>query len=946
MKKPSYQLTPQGLDKFLYALAKKGSKYFKGSQKDADSINFSALEKDVRTIGIRSRETCERIFVNGKKEDGQPIGVNENSLELMAKWLDVKLNIPNDYSCVEVFTGNLGESELLLSSISEVRTIQSENKDKNLTSAKQNRDRETYVLTQKGLEKIDDALESLNKSRDNTVHDWLTFHAVRKEIRLSGDTIKKILEKSVAVENTSLQALFNLLFKLLEEQKKEVQGIELNGGQCGIDWTLKKNPEAHKNVFTNDKSQTSFEEEVSQCIHNLPSRSYSKFFGRENEINKLLRCLSPEDNFALTVIDGIGGVGKTSLVLEAVYRSICQSKSTQKNDCKSLPKFDVIIFTSAKETELLNNITNRLESSRTLTSIIKKIAYVLKDTSILHGNYTEKINKIRAHFSKKRTLLIIDNFETVKDSSRVLSFLRELHSEIKVIITTREQIALDAPISLRNLPKSDGLKFIRHVASEKGLNLSKDEHSALYDATGGVPLAIVFALGRRSQMPKLSSVIADISNPDGEISHFCFRKSVDDLKQSLAYRLLMATAIFHSPPLPDAIYEVAGCSDLLTNIADREMRKLVLRSLVNLGKHGLQGRYELLSLTREYVLNELKTNKDFKREALDRWVKWYLDLAKECTKGERHEYQMHYDTIEEEWDNFLAVLRYCKDEKRYADIRDLWFYLNNYANIRGKWEDRLFWLELIIEESRLREEMGTAVKAMTRRARTLLLMASDNQLKEAEKILLKAWRLRDCDGVSFSCRDYILNHLAGLYIRLSDYEEAHRWLDIEQDQLNKAENLEPKDRISHQIYIDRERTDVLFHEKKFSKAKELGEKIIEHSKQVDKLRSRNYVRRLLAEIAIDERKFSDAEKLLVLGFTGADSLKDKRRMAYYYGSFAILERAREDFPKARDYAKMAEKEFHQLGMVRNCNRIKSFLSKLSNEEENSDSTNSSGIDRD
>src|SRR6266542_2046212 len=55
--------------------------------------------------------------------------------------------------------------------------------------------------------------------------------------------------------------------------------------------------------------------------HNLPQRSYTRFVGRQAELEQLRRLLMPHPrsrHFVIT-LDGIGGVGKSALALELAY---------------------------------------------------------------------------------------------------------------------------------------------------------------------------------------------------------------------------------------------------------------------------------------------------------------------------------------------------------------------------------------------------------------------------------------------------------------------------------------------------------------------------------------------------------------------------------------------------------------------------------------------------
>jgi LuxR family glucitol operon transcriptional activator len=247
----------------------------------------------------------------------------------------------------------------------------------------------------------------------------------------------------------------------------------------------------------------------------------------------------------------------------------------------------------------------------------------------------------------------------------------------------------------------------------------------------------------------------------------------------------------------------------------------------------------MLPLTREYALAELRKNQEFKKEALNRWLEWYKKFAKKHHEPEKkpERFVAGYNRLHEEWENLLAVLRWCKDEERYEDVKELWSYLNNYANLRGHWQDRRFWLGWIIKASTLRGEHKTTLGAKSRKGRTLLLMGKPDDLENAEKLLLEAWELRQYGD--FDDLDYLTNHLAGLYLRLEKPEEAHKWLNLEQEILNDT-NLPNGKRIGHQIYIDRERAEVLFEQGRYSQAKALCNQVIQESDKIKNQRHKNY----------------------------------------------------------------------------------------------------------
>ncbi len=656
--------------------------------------------------------------------------------------------------------------------------------------------------------------------------------------------------------------------------------------------------------------------------HNLPAPTYTAFIGRNEEMRRLLELLSPEHSAHMITVDGIGGVGKTALVVEAAYR--CLKASLEK--LLGIPTFDAIIFTSAKQQYLTpSGILLRQQAQRNLRDIFREIAITLDEPAITQSAPEDQFDRVRQSLARQRTLLIVDNMETVQDTENILAFLYDLPSHVKVVLTTREQI-VHVPIRLTNLSPEEGQELIRQQAEEKGIVFSDEDSKRLYERTGGVPLAIVYAIGQVCSGYPLESVLEGLASNTGDVAEFCFKESVQGMRGQPPHKLLMSLAIFADPPIRDAVAEVAGLT-ADPAAANKGLARLQQLSLVT----QKDGRYSMLSLTREYALAELAAYSDFEKEARERWVKWYLEFAQKYGRENRQERHTNYDRLENEWGNLLAVLDWCAEPERYQDVRALWKRLNNFANLRGYWQERLYWLDWLIKESQRLGDSRTAVYAMSKKGRILMLRGQEKQLLEAEELFLQAWALREkADPKDL---DYLTNHLAGLYIRLEQWEEAHRWLKIEQENLDKAE-LEENERLIHQIYLERERAEVYYAEGNYTLA-ESSCKIVEKTAKnincqpsINCQRSINYAQRLLADIAIQRGELDKAELFLNSGFQEVKVTKDKRRIAYYQRSFARLEKARGNSQKAREWAIKALDGFNSLGMLRDAEEMRQLLDSL------------------
>ncbi|MEH2046609.1 NB-ARC domain-containing protein [Nostoc sp.] len=654
--------------------------------------------------------------------------------------------------------------------------------------------------------------------------------------------------------------------------------------------------------------------ESTSIPHNLPSPTYTEFIGREADMKKLLERLLPMHGAHMITVHGIGGVGKTALVLAAAY--LCLEASNENSS--DAPKFDAIIFTSAKQQELIPDmILQRQQGQRNLREIFRVIANALNDSTIIQSPPNDQFERVRQCLSKQRTLLIVDNMETIEDRDEVIEFLYNLPICVKVVITTRERIAL-LPISLRNLPLNDGLQLIQQQAEEKGITIQDEDSSLLYDRTGGIPLAIVYALGQVSSGYSLNFVLEQLASATGDVARFCFEQSVQGTKGQPPHKLLMSLAIFPDAPIQAAVAEVAGLTSAPDSVSNGLVRLQQL-SLVNLNPE--TKRYEMLSLTREYALAQLAAYPDFEREARRRWVRWYLDFAYSYG-GEDWEKWIHYNRLKEEEGNLRAVLYWCKNQDHYVEVRDLWLLLNHYANLYAYWDDRLDWLQWLIEQSERRGEWSSLVKFMIRKTWLLIRECSPQSLTQADEILQRAWVLRD-HADSWVQAD-LAENMARLRIRQNNYTDAHHWLKVEEKLVIEA-NLDEQQHIRYFIPVLYHRAEIFYSEGEYFLTKKLFQDVMKSAEKINWHRVINSAQNWLADIAIEQGDRDEAQKLLIKGLTVAESSNNKRRLARYQRSLARWEKKWGSVQKACQLSTQAINGFKHLGMTRDAEEMQTLL---------------------
>ena len=350
--------------------------------------------------------------------------------------------------------------------------------------------------------------------------------------------------------------------------------------------------------ISGEQNQRSKPKTIKPC-HNLPQPDYGKFIGREQEKTKLFDKLRPYPHSTNSVItiDGIGGIGKSALALEVSHYFLNQYHNLSFED-----RFDAIAWTSAKRKTLRadRGIVDRRQGFQTLDDICETIAIVLGIENIIRSQPENILDLVKRELTQQRTLLIIDNFETVDDDS-VNEFITEIPAPTKVIVTTRHRIDVAYPIRLRGMPMEDGQLLIEQECEKKEVFLNDEQKRKLYERTGGVPLAIVWTIGRIGFGSRIDTVLAKLGNRKGDIARFCYEESIEGIKNKDSFKLLLALALCKGNASREELGIIAGFKkDELSR--DDGLEELQILSLVNKDKD----EFSILPLTKDYVNQELE----------------------------------------------------------------------------------------------------------------------------------------------------------------------------------------------------------------------------------------------------------------------------------------------------------------------------------------------------
>jgi len=398
---------------------------------------------------------------------------------------------------------------------------------------------------------------------------------------------------------------------------------------------------------------------------NLPRRT--AFFGRDKEMDRVLDALSPEERGWGAVIDGIGGIGKTALGVEAAYH------------CKERGLFDAFIFVSAKQKRLgPSGIRAEVRAATTLDEFVNETARTLGKPGIAKLVGEDKRRALLDTLRTTHALLIYDNLETLtkEEQEALADWLRFLPQGNKAMLTSRRRGGEGALwLRLEKLDWEAARRIIAHEAEldvrlKRKLQPVRARWQELYDATGGSPLALVHTLGlmRVRVTLDLDGALAMLRRGaarESPLQEFIYQEACKELGTG-DEATLSALSFF----VPSATFEaLMAVVDLSHTALETVLERLDALSLVNreLGEE----RYSLHPLTRAYVRSELLVDTEVVRATGMRFARYWVDYAERYGSYSKESYKT-YERLEREWGNLdvAANLSWEIAEVRGATVGD------------------------------------------------------------------------------------------------------------------------------------------------------------------------------------------------------------------------------------------------------------------------------------
>jgi hypothetical protein len=341
---------------------------------------------------------------------------------------------------------------------------------------------------------------------------------------------------------------------------------------------------------------------------NLPHR-HSNFVGREDEIRKTVEALA--SRAWIVTIDGMGGIGKTTLALEVAYR--CKEQQTELAQTHD---FEGYIWASA-----------RGKPDFGLEDVVREILFVLSpfESNSRQLSMAEQTSLAIRALGGAAKLLIIDNFESVHDEKLHLFIRDSIPAPSKVLITSRHHIKEgERVINVGGLEEADAVKLLRAEAERLDILLEERDTERLHIIARkcfGVPFALKWAMESVANGKSLEWVLASLEQATAEdLFAYIFNLSLA-LLDTPTFRVFCSLSLF---PTWTTYPTIAAINPNVPALEDR-LSQLVVLSLIDTNRVLIQAdrRYQIPPFARYIATRELSALRE-KQEILRNAVGHYL----------------------------------------------------------------------------------------------------------------------------------------------------------------------------------------------------------------------------------------------------------------------------------------------------------------------------------
>ncbi len=331
----------------------------------------------------------------------------------------------------------------------------------------------------------------------------------------------------------------------------------------------------------------------------LEPPTYTRLFGVAEKLAEARAQIEVASEPWLLALEGLGGIGKTSLA-DALVRELAGESYFHEIGWVSARRR---LFRLSGEVEIVDG-----RPALTPAELVDRLLEQFHLTGLQRRSEAEKWAGLKGLLRSQSCLVVVDNLETAADADALISRLGEVAGPSKFLFTTRCSLRAVSGVytlTLRELERGDAQALLRHEAATRGLGELADAPETvlddIYAVTGGNPLAMKLIVGQVHTLSlpvALGYFSAAKGKPVEELLTFIHDHAWQSL-DSDSRRVLQAMLLV--PDEGGRLDQIAAAAELDDTSAASCLTRLAGLALVNVGGTLRERRYSLHQLTHAFV---------------------------------------------------------------------------------------------------------------------------------------------------------------------------------------------------------------------------------------------------------------------------------------------------------------------------------------------------------
>ncbi|MBV9790741.1 MAG: NACHT domain-containing protein [Chloroflexi bacterium] len=297
-------------------------------------------------------------------------------------------------------------------------------------------------------------------------------------------------------------------------------------------------------------------------------------------VEQIMRQLTDPRGAPVLILEGMGGLGKTTLARQIAYR------------CTDQDVFTGVLWVSAKQVDFDVWGGQRRERGAASIRVDDLIRELARELQLDARQDLEQLrSEVAARCKQSPYLIVFDNLETLADMAALAPLIDQLVGPSRILITTRDRALEALPatlprsyISLAELDLATSCRLLREAAAwipaPSLLQASDADLTQVYAVTGGNPLALWLVAGQAVDLP-WTLLLRDLVErcPRGssayELYDYLYRRSWEQLRDE-AKLVLFAMHRCEAGVAYDHLIELSELDHVAFQAAFTDLRRRML----------------------------------------------------------------------------------------------------------------------------------------------------------------------------------------------------------------------------------------------------------------------------------------------------------------------------------------------------------------------------------